>query len=79
MCAGYRSGGQDSCSGDSGGPLVCKTGQFPHQWSLQGIVSFGFGCALADLPGVYSKVGNFNSWILEQVDDLPPQFVPPTI
>ncbi|KAM4031711.1 trypsin-like [Anomaloglossus baeobatrachus] len=60
ICVGYLEGGKDSCQGDSGGPVVCN-GQ------LQGIVSWGYGCALRNYPGVYTKVCNYNSWISSTV------------
>ncbi|WP_241758287.1 serine protease [Myxococcus landrumensis] len=62
--AGYRQGGKDACQGDSGGPYVIKSGS---GYVLQGVTSFGVGCARAGLPGVYARVSNYIGWINQQV------------
>ncbi|MEV4537311.1 serine protease [Asanoa sp. NPDC049518] len=55
ICAGK--GGKDSCQGDSGGPMVRL--DINGSWLQIGIVSWGYGCARKDFPGVYSQVSAF--------------------
>jgi len=54
ICAGVA--GKDSCQGDSGGPMMCGS-------QLSGIVSWGYGCAQAGYPGVYTQTSYFIDWI----------------
>ncbi|XP_041032787.1 trypsin-like [Carcharodon carcharias] len=60
MCLGYLDGEKDACRRDSGGPAVCNG-------VLQGIVSWGSGCADRGYPGIYTKVCNYVSWIQDTI------------
>lgn len=59
ICAGdFTDGGKDSCQGDSGGPLVSDN-------VLYGVVSWGYGCARPNYPGVYTNVAVLRDWVKE--------------
>lgn len=56
FCAGFEAGGKDSCQGDSGGPIAYQRSD--DRRVLTGIVSWGFGCAVPELFGVYTRIAD---------------------
>ncbi len=71
LCAGFPdTGGKDSCQGDSGGPIVKRTfqnGKFVD--THVGVVSWGYGCADVNFPGVYARTSKRADWIKQTVCD----------
>ncbi|XP_063587070.1 proclotting enzyme-like isoform X2 [Penaeus indicus] len=58
--------GKDTCSGDSGGPLAV---QVDGKYVLLGITSYGHGCATPGVPGVYTRVSSYLTWIAAHVEE----------
>ena len=67
VCAGDSNGGEDSCQGDSGGPLIMTNDE--GEYELIGIVSWGYGCAEAGYPGVYSKIWSRKDWFFGYIGE----------
>uniref|UniRef100_A0A8D2D0Z4 Peptidase S1 domain-containing protein n=1 Tax=Sciurus vulgaris TaxID=55149 RepID=A0A8D2D0Z4_SCIVU len=59
ICAGDVKKNKDSCVGDSGGPLSCH---IDGVWIQIGVVSWGGKCGQY-LPGVYTNVSYYRTWI----------------
>ena len=55
LCAG-GDGAHDACVGDSGGPLLVPGGAVG--WTEVGVVSWGSGCAVRGVPGVYTRLSD---------------------
>jgi secreted trypsin-like serine protease len=68
VCAGV--GDRDSCQGDSGGPLIDVDAD-PARDVQIGIVSYGYGCASAGIPGVYTRILPHRRWIAEVTANAP--------
>jgi secreted trypsin-like serine protease len=54
--------GYDTCQGDSGGSIDYQSPNNNLYYAV-GIVSFGYGCAQENAPGVYAKVTKYLPWI----------------
>ncbi|KAK3276233.1 hypothetical protein CYMTET_15682 [Cymbomonas tetramitiformis] len=53
--------GVDTCQGDSGGPLIAMDGDGDVAAALIGVVSWGYGCADPEYPGVYARGETWNA------------------
>ncbi|OBS66599.1 hypothetical protein A6R68_04866 [Neotoma lepida] len=60
------------CWGDSGGPLVCST-ESDDRWYQVGIISWGRSCGEKGIPGIYTVLSNYTSWIekIAQIEGKP--------
>lgn len=63
-----------SVQGDGGGPLLKKHGD---KWVQAGVMSFISvdGCGVPNVPDGYTRVSNYQSWILSQITTNSPGFV----
>jgi secreted trypsin-like serine protease len=62
ICSGdWDNGGVDTCQGDSGGPMFRRDNA--GEWIQVGIVSWGYGCARPQNPGVYAQTSYFSAAI----------------
>lgn len=64
FCAGFLMEEMDACTGDSGGPFIVN---YRGTWFLTGVVSWGERCAAQGKYGVYTRLGNYLSWIQEEM------------
>ncbi|KAF2903038.1 hypothetical protein ILUMI_03135 [Ignelater luminosus] len=68
ICAGGEEG-KDSCQGDSGGPLMLRDRvKDEENFIAVGVVSFGYGCGIKGVPGVYARVTDYREWIAKNIE-----------
>ncbi|KAH8395626.1 hypothetical protein KR222_004027, partial [Zaprionus bogoriensis] len=60
----------DMCIGDGGAPLVCPIRGTPNRYYQAGIVAFGIGCGLRNMPAVYTNVAMLKPWIAHELERL---------
>lgn len=75
ICAGFKEGGDDTCTGDSGGPFVIYN-QSDHKYYLMGIISNGDETCGSAQPGLYTSVPHFIPWLKSLMDGAGDSFIP---
>ncbi|OQV21510.1 putative Serine protease 30 [Hypsibius exemplaris] len=68
FCAGGE-GLSDGCEYDGGGPLMCpiSNGNGGTTYVLTGVVTWGIDCAKVGVPGVYTRVTNYTTWLRDSI------------
>lgn len=66
LCAGGEAG-RDVCTGDGGSPLVCPIPGQEDYYVQVGVVAWGLGCGVKDVPGAYADVTKVTKWIDEEL------------
>lgn len=69
ICAGGETD-VDACFGDGGGPLICPIKNNPNRYYQVGIVAWGHGCGMENVPGGYTDVTYLNVWITNELKKL---------
>ncbi|XP_017130428.1 phenoloxidase-activating factor 2-like [Drosophila elegans] len=62
ICAGGEKD-RDACTGDGGSALFCSLGDFADRYEQAGIVSWGVGCGIENVPATFTNVALFRDWI----------------
>ena len=70
LCAGNLFTSSDACQGDSGGPLLTVDSTTGTTVQV-GIVSWGLGCAVPGLFGVYTNVMQLSAWFESHIGPRP--------
>ncbi|XP_064553845.1 phenoloxidase-activating factor 2-like isoform X2 [Drosophila montana] len=69
ICAGGEKG-IDACLGDGGAPLACPIPGSPNRYYQAGIVAWGIGCGLENVPAGYTNVPYLMPWVSRELDKL---------
>jgi secreted trypsin-like serine protease len=54
--------------GDSGSSLLCQGSEKQGQ-VLAGVVSWGRGCAVKGVPGIYTDITVYRKWLLSTISE----------
>jgi secreted trypsin-like serine protease len=52
----------DACLGDSGSAMICKN-EATSSFFPMGTISYGMGCGVEGMPGVYTNISYHITWI----------------